>query len=344
MKLTARYELIKFYETMIDPPQLIEVELSDAEANNLKKLILHYKIDETYLGELGWFLVKAKKLAFTKKNESKKLKELLEKWYLGQTYFQVVDKMEISETEKDSLYNKKIKEVKSLSENKIIAMARKTAKDLIKFEKVFHINSDIKEISFGFANGEQIELKDILDGVESTFVQRLIKDALFERFVNKTAYEYKKKNKTYKYLTAKDGKRAEIDKEIKSLTITPPTLTKIIEMVGIDDQKKNKQLRESYLKEKEFISKFYQFLATRTELNSENKFVDTFPSLKSEYAVNNFIAGVLHFAGYDFNISNGIDFVIGKNNQEYMEYVQKRVGDDMFSANLWHLRKQQNKS
>lgn len=76
MTLYARYKLIALFTEKLDAiPEQIKVDLTENEVNNLKRLFHALQLNETFLGEIGWFLEKAKTLVANEKREQQTLYE-----------------------------------------------------------------------------------------------------------------------------------------------------------------------------------------------------------------------------------------------------------------------------
>ena len=324
MKLRARYKLIQSYaleplnateliKVLVSEGEVetqIEVEVPEVEVENLKRLMSHYKFGEAYLGELAWYLGKVRELALAEKKESEKRKILLERWYLGQTYFQEVEQDNLSIEEIHKLYVKRHNEAKNFTEAEIIAIVRKTAKDFKLLEKLFFTPDTLNEITFGFVKSEKITIKATVNGVYSISAQRIIKEGLSKYFLMEGA-------KTVETIIVKDGEI--VKQSINSSIKLPPSLKYIIDLIGIDDQNKNKSKVKNYRILKDYISNLYRFLDFH------------FP-FTSEYGILDFIAGLFYFAGYDFKLLNYTSYEIGKNNQEYREFIEKRVDNDLMAT------------
>ncbi|MFY7938634.1 MAG: hypothetical protein ACOVOQ_14730 [Flavobacterium sp.] len=360
MKLTARYELIAPFagEAFINPPKLIEVELLEEEVEKLKNLLKANSINETYLGELGWYLIKAKKLSTYLKESKANLRQKLEDFYLGITYFREVESIETiikylykhykteknktkkdilkeqiqnSENEKSNFYQKYSKEVKKFSNNELISIVRKTHNDLQIFEEILFELNDIDTISFLNKNGKvkTINRFDKKRDAESNFVINHIKGSLLKRYANMPRYTYAKVfGKTLISKSVKKGKVVEEAREIKTLLLDPPRVANIISKIGIDDQKQNRNNNEYFQEEVEFISCFYRFLDSYFSFSN------------SEYGITNFIAGLLYFANYEgFNVEKWLEYKLGSSNQDYREYVEIRIDNDMLATSYKQNRK-----
>lgn len=78
MTLYLKYELIAPFAGAVEveaPSEQMNVSLTDDEVNGLKRLFSALKLNETFLGEVGWFLGKAKTLV---ENEAKEQQHLYE--------------------------------------------------------------------------------------------------------------------------------------------------------------------------------------------------------------------------------------------------------------------------
>lgn len=334
----------------IKPINFIDVTISEQEADNLKNLLKANSIDEKYLGEFAWYLVKAKKMSSALKQTKEGLRKHLEDCYIKNTLFkeaesnQVIinsikkllkteknkerkkifkEKIQDLEAEKYNSYQKYIKKAEKFSDEYLISFVRKTYNDLQTFEKILYDLSDIYEINFLDKGGKisSINKFDKNKNVESDFVLNRIKDALFERYVDKSRYTHAKVlGKIVTSKTIKNGKVVEEAKEINTLLLDPTSISYLIDFIGIDDQKQNRNKNKAFDKEAKFISPLYRFL------------VHYFSSL-SYYRMSNFIAGLLYFSGYDgFNVDSWGEYRIGSNNQEYREYIEKRIDNDLLAT------------
>lgn len=352
MKLSAKYELIApFAGDFINLNRNIEVELSENEVINLKALINEYGIDEKYLGEIGWYFVKAKKLNTYLKKSKNRLRQQLEDFYMGITYFMeaenndtiieslkklieiekneekrniFLEKIQNVHSENNRIYKKYLEEAKKLSDKELIAAVRKTHNDLQIFEEILFELNDIDTISFLNKSGEikTINRFDKKKNTESILVLNHIKNSLLERYAHKTRYTYAKVcGKKIISKAVKNGKVVQEEKKIKTSLLAPPRVANIISKIGIDDQKQNRSNNYYFQKEVEFISYFYRFL-------NQN-----FSFSNSEYRTTNFIAGLLYFANFEgFNVNKWLEYRIGSSNQDYRKYVEIRIDNDMLAT------------
>ena len=162
---------------------------------------------------------------------------------------------------------------------------------------------------------------DKKQNVESNFVLNCIKDALFEKYINKSKCAFTKfLSKPAKFDRVNNGKKRNEGRGTKILLLDPPKIADIISIVGVDDQKQNRNKNEIFQKEIEFISYIYRFL-------------DFHFLIDSEYKMYNLISGLLYFADYgEFNLDEWGEYEIGSSNQHYREYIEKRIDNDFLAA------------
>lgn len=201
MKFTARYKFIASFagEACLNSSELIEVELSEAEVNNLKKLMKSNKIDETSLGEFGWFLVKAKKLAKQEKNELKRINTFREKLYKPS----ILHTERPNPKEKSIIWKNHLENEKELSEQYKIERDRKLYKEIQAWRR--SIKKPLTKIKFNIGG---VEVK-----VESDYLLTRIQDILPKTVPIQLQYiidrigiddQYLTKSKTKPYIELKN--------------------------------------------------------------------------------------------------------------------------------------------
>ncbi len=193
LNLNTSYRLISqagIETPFIKPLVVTEIDLSEKDIDILKKLIKVNRIDESYLGELGWYFIKAKEFSFKQKQSKEHLRHLLIDCYLSITFIKDVEsnettiiaelyklwksekdeqkkkllreKIEDLEKEKVRIYQKYANLAENLSDKDLISIIRKTYKDLQILEDVLFEFSNVNEIIFTYKRkkGESIRRFD----------------------------------------------------------------------------------------------------------------------------------------------------------------------------------------
>lgn len=152
MKYKARYDWIAKFagESFINPHSLIEVELLEEENISLKKLVNGTKISESFLGELAWYLAKAKRLAEEENYELSLINSFREILYKPV----ILSTDTLKPDDKRIIFDKHIENEKGLSDKFKIERDRKLYKDISTW-----INSSRRSIKTVKLNIKGIEIK-----------------------------------------------------------------------------------------------------------------------------------------------------------------------------------------
>jgi hypothetical protein len=275
VKYKARYELIAPFAgeafINVNDTEFIEIDLLDEEVNNLKDLMKANGIGETYLGELGWYLTKAKYLYDTSEQEN------LIRDSSFQLHVMPFSKKEVSEEE-----------------------IRKTFKEYDLLKQIFELKYDIEEIRFYPKGKKPISFK-------TNYLRKTLLEGIFKKF-----------NSSFTFL---EDSQSSILNRIN----LPPILRSLQAKIGKDKQKKNLPKTKALLEQIEFIDNLYCFL-------------DAFQSLKTEYKIENFIAGILFFAGKSMA---KIDYYIQQDNPEHQDKIRDIVDNNTTIAKTIKAKKVQ---
>jgi hypothetical protein len=162
MKFTAKYELLKGYTgAMYNPTDEIKITLTDEEGTRLQELVSYLEIYNSHIGELAWFMEKAKELKVNEDNESKSINELRDILYRPKF------KGEPPQTEEEAehinkIWNEYNKSKKALTEKEKLERDRKFYQEYKSACIALRSGEiqDLKSIDLFFGNGKKAKISE----------------------------------------------------------------------------------------------------------------------------------------------------------------------------------------